>query len=172
MSMFYSSLTAALDDIATRSFHEGATVHLALSHCGGTVADETSDNSGIYWCPSCKQFCGDPITEGYAVSGDADPRSGDYLEDYGDGVEWPPNAIDHSREHDPAELYDTAAHVEYNLPAAIAALEAGSPVSFHYYAVSTTCPVDLPDEHEVGLCDECEGYGDTLTGWALVAYAA
>ena len=35
-----------------------------------------------------------------------------------------------------------------------------------------TCTLDLPDEHETGLCEECEGGGYTLTGWALVAYAA
>ena len=173
MSVFYSTLTAALDDIARRSFYEGATVTPALSHCGGAVAYQPDSDGQEWFCPSCRRVslpCS--LTEGYTVTDDADPRHGDYLEDYGDGVEWPLDTLDHSREHDPAEHYATAAHVEYNLPAAVAALEAGEPVSLHYYAVSTTCPLDLPDEHEAGLCDECEGYGYTLTGWALVAYAA
>lgn len=170
--MFYSTLTGALDDIAGRSFYEGATITPALSHCDSAIAEETGAGTGIYYCPACKQFCGDLITEGYAVTDESSLV--DSLNDYGDGtgVEWPLDALDHSREHEPAEYYATAAHVEYNLPAAVAALEAGEPVSFHYYAVSTSCPLDRAEEHEVGLCDDCEGYGDTITGWALVAFSA
>ena len=174
--MFHSTLTAALDDIAKRSFYEGATVTPALSHCGGEVAYQSDSDGQEWFCPSCRRVslpCS--LTEGYAVADDADPRSGDYLDDYGDGIEWPPNALDHSREHEPAERYASAVHVEYNLRHAVNELRDGNPVSFHYYAISTACEITDPDYaeyHEVGLCDECEGYGSSITGWALVAYAA
>ena len=174
--MFYSTLAAALDDIAKRSFYEGATVTPALSHCGGAVAYQSDSDGHEWFCPSCRRVslpCS--LTEGYAVTDDADIRLGDYLSDYGDGVEWPSDALDHSREHDPAEFYDEAAHVEHNLWFAVNELRDGNPVSFHYYAVSTACEVSDPDYvqyHEVGLCDECEGGGNSITGWALVAYAA
>ena len=162
--MFYATLTAALADIATRSFHEGATVTPALSHCGGAVAYQSDSDGQEWFCPSCRRVslpCS--LTEGYAVTDDADPLSGDYLVDYGDGIEWPPNALDHSREDGPAKHHTTAAHVEYSLPAAIAALEDGSPVSFHYHAVSTACEITDPDY---------TGYGSSITGWALVAYGS
>ena len=174
--MFHSTLTDALADVANRSFYEGATVTPALSHCGGAVAYQSGSDGQEWFCPSCRRVslpCS--LTEGYAVTDDADPRSGDCLEDYGDGVEWPPNALDHSREHDPAEFYDEARHIVNNLYAAIETLRDGNPVSFHYYAISTACEISDPDYaeyHEVGLCDECEGYGSSTTGWALVAYAA
>lgn len=174
--MFYSILSDALADIANRSFYEGATIAPALSHCGGAVAYQPDSDGREWFCPSCRRVslpCS--LTEGYAVTDDADPRSGDYLEDYGDGIEWPPNALDHSREHEPAEHYDEARHIVNNLYAAVETLRDGNPVSFHYYAVSTACEISDPDYaeyHEVGLCDECEGSGYTLTGWALVAYAA
>ncbi len=171
--MFYATLADALADIANRSFYEGATVTPALSHCGGAVAYQPDSDGQEWFCPSCRRVslpCS--LTEGYDVADDTDPRSGDYLDNYGDGVEWPPNALDHSREHEPAEHYSTAAHVEHNLHHAVNELHDGNPVSFHYYAVSTTCTLDLPDEHETGLCEECEGYGNTLTSWVLVAYAA
>ena len=171
--MFYSTLTAALDDIANRSFHEGATVTPALSHCGSAVAYQPDSDRQEWFCPSCHRVslpCS--LTEGYAVTDDANPLSGDYLEDYGDGVEWPPNALDHSREHELAESYGGAAHVEHNLHHAVNELRDGNAVAFHYYVVSTDCGLDLLGEHETGLCEECEGYGNTLTGWALVAYAA
>ena len=174
--MFYATLTAALDDIAKRSFYEGVTVTPALSHCGDEEA-YPSDSDGLEWfCPSCRRVslpCS--LTEGYATTDDADPRSGDDLEDYGDGIEWPSNALDHSREHDLAEFYDEARHIMSNLHTAIETLRERGAVSFHYYVVSTACEITDPDYaeyHEVGLCDECEGYGSSITGWALVAYAA
>ena len=84
--MFYSTLTAALGDIANRSFLEGATVTPALSHCGSAVAYQPDSDRQEWFCPSCHRVslpCS--LTEGYAVTDDADPLSGDYLEDYGDG---------------------------------------------------------------------------------------
>ena len=66
--MFYSTLTAALDDIANRSFHEGATVTPALSHCGSAVAYQPDSDRQEWFCPSCHRVslpCS--LTEGYAV---------------------------------------------------------------------------------------------------------
>lgn len=99
----------------------------------------------------------------------------DSLNDYGDGVEWPLDTLDRSREHEPAEYYATAHHIEHNLPNAVSAIKDGRAVSFHYLLIDTLCAIDTPDYmeyHAVGLCDECEGNGSTITGWALVAYAA
>lgn len=174
--MFHATLTAALDDIAARSFYEGATVAPALSHCGGAVAYQPNSDGQEWFCPSCRRVslpCS--LTEGYAVTDAADPLQGDYLDDYGDGVEWPLDALDRSTKYEPANYYDNAGQIKYNLPAAAAALESGESVSFHYYMISMACESTDPDYaeyHEDGLCKECEGYGYSITGWALVAYAA
>ena len=83
--MFYSTLTAALDDIANRSFHEGATVTPALSHCGSAVAYQPDRDRQEWFCPSCHRVslpCS--LTEGYAVTDDANPLLGDYAITLGD----------------------------------------------------------------------------------------
>lgn len=106
MSTTYETLDGALQDIASRSFHESATViprrngafEVADDH-GTTFADET-----LYW-------------------------------DKVDGTEWPSNATDHSRLHESYEFYDNAGHIEYNLSSAVDDLREGESVTFAYVIV-------------------------------------
>lgn len=79
---------------------------------------------------------------------------------YDGGMELPYGALDYSRVHEPAEYYDTAAHVEYNLPGAVDTLREGKAVHFSYVVVDAYPGTD--DEH-----DE-----DHTVGWALVAFYA
>ena len=88
-----------------------------------------------------------------------------YLDDtvtwtYNGGMELPYGALDYSRVHEPAEYYDAAAHVEYNLPGAVDTLREGKAVHFSYVVVDAYPETD--DEH-----DE-----DHTVGWALVAFYA
>ena len=127
----YNTLDAALEDIAKRSFYEDATV--APDEGGFTVADDYATS-----------FPGDVL-----------------LWDDVTGVDWPSNADDHSRLHDPAEYYASAEHIRYNLSTAVEALEGGQSVTFAYTIVDAVAC----DEHEhFGEC-EC----DRAAGWALLA---
>src|SRR5690606_12820818 len=88
-----------------------------------------------------------------------------YLDDtvtwsYGGGLELPYGAPDYSRVPEPAEYYDAAAHVEYNLPGAVDTLREGKAVHFSYVVVDAYPEADDEDGE------------DRTVGWALVAFYA
>lgn len=101
----YSTLDAALGDIAKRSFYDDATV--TPGEGGYTVADDYGTS-----------FPGDVL-----------------LWDDVSGVDWPARADDHSRLHESYESYATAEHIRYNLSTAVEALEGGQAVTFAYAIV-------------------------------------
>ena len=101
----YSTLDAALGDIAKRSFYDDATV--TPGEGGYTVADDYGTS-----------FPGDVL-----------------LWDDVSGVDWPARADDHSRLHESYESYATAEHIRYNLSTAVEALEGGRAVTFAYAIV-------------------------------------
>lgn len=109
-----------------------------------------------------------PVEGGFTVEDSSDIGE-EMIYDHGSGVEWPEDILDHSREHDPAEYYDMAAHVRYNLNDAVGALEAGRAVTFGYVVIDTVCEDGSEGDHEAQVCLECDGHGYTTTGWALVA---
>ena len=78
---------------------------------------------------------------------------------YENGPELPKSLIDYSRVHEPAEYYDNAGHIRYNLPAAIEKIEAGEPVTFMWAVVEAHCECDHPDG-----CQE-----DHAVGWIMLA---
>ena len=140
--MFYSTLTAALGDIANRSFLEGATVTPALSHCGSAVAYQPDSDRQEWFCPSCHRVslpCS--LTEGYAVTDDADPLSGDYLEDYGDG-DYAITLGDRCHRlpdvdplNPPHERKDETMSTPYTCPACGHHITRGNPVNIHLHQI-------------------------------------
>ena len=127
----YSTLDAALEDIAKRSFYDDATV--TPENGGYTVADDYGASfrgDVLFW---------DGVT----------------------GVDWPAHADDHSRLHESYESYETAKHIRYNLGAAVEALEGGQAVTFAYAIVDSlecdedTCPQGAQFECE---CDRAVGW--------------
>ena len=136
----YSTLDAALDDIAKRSFYYDATV--TPESDGYTVADD------------------------YATSFPDDVLLWDDVT----GVDWPTRADDHSRLHDPAEYYASAEHIRYNLSTAVEALEEGQAVTFAYAIVDAECEEeDIPGAHAASQCLNCDSAGWQTAGWALLA---
>ena len=134
---FYKTLDEALLDIASRSFYEDATV--TPTKIGFTVENDFST----------------------AYAGDSIPWTCD------GGMELPADISDNSRLHEPAEYYDHAQHLRFNLPAAIEALEAGHAVTFAYALVEDrNCFGGSVDE--LTECENCEC--DRIEGWALLAY--
>ena len=126
MGTEYATLTAALADIAGRSFYESATV--------------TPNEDGSYTVEDDVAYIDETV-----------------MWTYDGGMELPYGALDYSRVHEPAEYYDAAAHVEYNLPGAVDTLREGKAVHFSYVIVDAYPETD----------DE-----DHTVGWALVAFYA
>lgn len=83
---------------------------------------------------------------------------------YADGLTLPTGTLDYSRVHGPAEHYATAAHIRYNLPAALEALEAGESVGFTYVIADDTAPCEECDDDAADGCQH-----DRAAGWALIA---
>lgn len=132
------TLTEALQSIADRSFYEDATI--------------TPVGNGLFTVE-------DDFSTAYA---------GDNIEwSYDTGMSLPANVAGHSRLHEPAESYDNAGHVSYNLPGAVELLEAGHAVTFAYAIVEDSNCFD-------GSCDtltECEDCDcDRTVGWVLLAF--
>ena len=83
-------------------------------------------------------------------------------------AEW----LDYSRVHDPAEFYDEARHIEYNLAGALADIELGNAIGFTYVVAEETCnDEDQPDAHSNSECLNCDSGGTQAVGWALIATA-
>lgn len=136
----YNRLGEALEDVARRSFYESCRVY----------------RRGSQWI----------------------------VEDWHTGVEevqeWSPDNglhdreqwLDHSRAMEPAEYFDNATHVAHFLPVAVETLldpDNQAAVGFTYVVLTAACE---PGEgaHDRGMCTDCDdGYGATITGWALVA---
>lgn len=116
----YSTLDAALEDIAKRSFYYDATV---------------TPGEGEY-----------TVTNDYGTSFHGDVLLWDDVS----GVDWPARADDHSGLHESCEIYTTAKHIRYNLSTAVEALETGQPVTFAYAIVDATFCDDhaYPEECE------------------------
>jgi len=68
------------------------------------------------------------------------------------------DVLDYSRTHEPYESYTEAQHIRYNLPAAVEAIEEGTPIGFTYAVAEDEC---LDDG------DYCEE--DHVVGWLLIA---
>ena len=134
---FYKTLDEALLDIASRSFYEDATV--TPTKIGFTVEDDYNTS----------------------YAGDSIPWT------YDSGMELPADISDNSRLHDPAEYYDHAQHLRFNLPAAIEALESGHAVAFAYALVKNHNCFD-GSKNELTKYENCEC--DRIKGWALLAY--
>ena len=134
---FHETLDSALSDIAGRSFYDDATVT--------------------------------PVEGGYEVTEDfSTAYAGDSIPwTYDGGMELPADISDNSRLHDPAEYYDGAHHIRYNLPAAVEALESGHSVTFAYALVEDRNCFDGSGD-ELTECENCEC--DRTVGWALLAY--
>lgn len=140
---FYATLNEALTDIASRSFYEDATV--TPTEGGFTVEDDFSTS-----------YAGDTIQW-----------------TYDGGMEVPANVTEHSRLHEPAEYYDDARHISYNLPAAIEALELGRAVTFAYAIVDAYCERtddNAEADHDACVCLECDSGGSETIGWTLLAF--
>lgn len=158
----YDTLDAALEDIAKRSFYDDATVTPIPTH-----SFSESTFTGAVTCDYCGLMplddddlgaeCGYEVADDYATSFPGDVLLWDDVS----GVDWPSNADDHSRLHDPAEYYATAEHIRYNLGAAVEALERDQSVTFAYAIVDAT----FCDDH--AYPEECEC--DRTAGWALLA---
>lgn len=134
---FYPTLDGALQDIASRSLYEDATV--TPTKIGFTVEDDFGTS-----------YAGDPI-----------PWTHD------GGMELPADISENSRLHEPAEYYDGAHHIRYNLPAAVEALESGHAVTFAYAIVENrNCFGGY--WYELTECETCEC--DPTVGWALLTY--
>ena len=134
---FYKTLDEALLDIASRSLYEDAT--MTPTKIGFTVEDNFST----------------------AYAGDTIPWTHD------GGMELPADISDNSRLHDPAEYYDGAHHIRYNLPAAVEALEAGHAVTFAYAIVEDLNCFDGSGD-ALTECEDCQC--DRTVGWTLLAY--
>ena len=134
---FYPTLDGALQDIANRSFCEDATVT--------------------------------PVEGGYEVTKDfSTAYAGDTIPwSYDGGMELPGGILDNSRLHDPAEYYDGAHHIRFNLPAAIEALEAGHTITFAYAIVEDLNCFDGSGD-ALTECEDCQC--DRTVGWVLLAY--
>ena len=134
---FYPALDSALSDIAGRSFYDDATVT--------------------------------PVEGGYEVTDDfSTAYAGDSIQwTYDGGMELPADISDNSRLHVPAEYYDGAHHIRYNLPAAIEALEAGHAVTFAYAIVEDLNCFDGSGD-ALTECEDCQC--DRTIGWVLLAY--
>ena len=102
---FYPTLDSALQDIASRSFYEDATV---------------TPVEGGY-----------EVTEDFstAYAGDSIPWT------YDGGMELPGGILDNSRLHEPNEFYNDVRHIRYHMASAVEALEAGHMVTFAYAIV-------------------------------------
>lgn len=134
---FYKTLDDALLDIASRSFYYDATVTPVEG--GYEVTDDFST----------------------AYAGDSIPWT------YGGGMELPADISDNSRLHDPAEYYDHAQHLRFNLPTAIEALESGHAVTFAYAIVEDLNCFDGSGD-ALTECEDCQC--DRTVGWVLLAY--
>ena len=134
---FYKTLDGALQDIAERSFYDDATVT--------------------------------PVEGGYEVTDDfSTAYAGDTIPwTYDGGMELPADISDNSRLHVPAEYYDRAQHLRFNLPAAIEALEAGHAVTFAYAIVEDLNCFDGSGD-ALTECEDCQC--DRTIGWTLLAY--
>ena len=119
--MLYDSLGSALDNIANQSFYESARVTKI-----GDSYDVEDWNTGV------DEIVRWTYEEGADVVG----------------------AIDYSRVHESYEsyeFYDNAAHITYDLPAAIEALEDGVSVGFTYSIAMEDCGHDdCQETHTVG----------------------
>ena len=140
---FHETLDSALSDIAERSFDEDATVT--------------------------------PVEGGYEVTDDfSTAYAGDSIQwTYDGGMELPADILENSRLHKPAEYYDGAHHIRYNLPAAVEALESGHAVTFAYTIVDAWCERGggaAMIYHDNQVCTECDSYGSSCVGWVLLAY--
>lgn len=127
------TLDEALEEVARRSFYDDCTVTpaiMARTHeiVGYTVSDDTGLDLPYEWTWT--------------------PAGG--ITDHG-------AASEVSRLHDPAERYDDPAHIRFNLPDSVAALESGTPVSFAYAPVHALDPED-PEDPE-----------DGIVGWLLAS---
>lgn len=134
---FYKTLDDALLDIASRSFYYDATVTPVEG--GYEVTDDFST----------------------AYAGDSIPWT------YDGGMELPADISDNSRLHDPAEYYDHAQHLRFNLPTAIEALESGHAVTFAYAIVEDLNCFDGSGD-ALTECEDCQC--DRTVGWVLLAY--
>ena len=134
---FYPTLDGALQDIAERSFDEDATVT--------------------------------PVEGGYEVTEDfSTAYAGDSIPwTYDGGMELPADISENSRLHQPAEYYDGAHHIRYNLPAAVEALEAGHTITFAYAIVEAWNCFDGSGD-ALTECEDRQCY--RTVGWVLLAY--
>lgn len=169
----YSSLDLALQEVATRSFYEDATVTPVLVHtpCNTPVYD---DVMGDLPCDSC-----DTLTDsssrviGYLVTDDFGTSfSDDYIGwTYEEGFNWHDYGVtpdDHSRLHEAYEFYDSYRHVAYNLPSAVQHLLTGKPVTFAYLVAEADCQCDFTEEErEVVELEGCPH--DHVAGWTLAS---
>lgn len=83
---------------------------------------------------------------------------------YSEGMDLPTGAYDYSRVHEPAEFYDNAAHIRYNLSGAVERLAEGGAVHFQY--VIAEADPETPED----IADAEAGQYDGTVGWALVAF--
>lgn len=140
---FHETLDSALDDIASRSFYDDATVTPVEG--GYTVDDEY----------------------GTAYAGDT------IMWTYDDGMELPNRITENSCLHDPAEFYDGAAHIRWNMTGSVEALELGHAVTFAYAIVDAWCDREGDEaelDHENCECLECDSGGTANVGWVLLAF--
>lgn len=160
----YSTLDAALEDIAKRSFGDDATITPIPRHSfseGTFTGAVTCDHCGLMPLDDddLNAECGYEVEDDYATSFPDDTL----LWNDAGGVDWPTRADDHSRLHDSAEFYETADHLRHNLSEAVEALESGKSVTFACVTVDATeCECGGQSRSENCTCD-------FTVGWALLA---
>lgn len=134
------------------------------SNTYATLAEALADIAGRSFYESATVTPNDDGS--YTVKDDAGYIDEIVMWTYEDGMELPYGALDYSRVHQPAEFYETAAHVEYNLPGAVDTLKEGKAIHFTYVVVEAypETPEDAAD-YEAGI------YDGTI-GWALIAFNA
>ena len=135
----YSRLGEALDNVAQRSFYESCRVY----------------RHGSLW-----------IVEDWHT-GVEESQEWDYDNGLHNRGQW----LDHSGAMEPCEFFDHSTHIGHYLPVAVETLldpDNETAVGFTYVTVTVACELET-DDHGSSNCLECDGGGDTIIGWALVA---
>lgn len=140
--MFYLTLDEALQDVANRSFYEDCKVTPLV------MADNPAD------------------VRGYVVEDDTSHATDEWSWSYSEGIQDRDSVSETSFLHLAGEFYDDAAHVRYNMPESVAALENGVPVTFAY-AIVDDDDVTTDDQ---GNGTDRDGYpADPVAGWIMVS---